>query len=160
MAPGEAHEPSSREGEPASESASSGAQRGGKRPGAGRKQVEIDLTTVEKLSVLQCSDEELGAVCGVSARTIRKRRKDPQFAAAINVGRAKGRISVRRAQMRLLEAGNPTMAVWLGKQLLGQREVTPVELTGANGQPVQIAVEVLDGILDQAAKGKKNRRPR
>ena len=68
----------------------------------------------------------------------------------MRVGRAKGRISVRRMQMQLLEAGNATMAVWLGKQLLGQRDVTPVELTGGSGQPVQIALEVLDGIIDQA----------
>jgi hypothetical protein len=131
---------------------------GGKRPGAGRKPVQIDLANLEKLCVLQCTDEEIGAFVGVSARTIQERRKDPQFAEAMRAGRAKGKISVRRAQMRLLEAGNATMAVWLGKQLLGQREVTPVELTGVNGQPVQIALEVLDGILDQAQKGKKSRR--
>jgi hypothetical protein len=36
-------------------------------------------------------------------------------------GKAKGRISVRRAQMKLLEAGNGTMGVWLGKQLCRAR---------------------------------------
>lgn len=35
-------------------------------------------------------------------------------------GKAKGRLSVRRLQMKLLERGNATMGVWLGKQLLGQ----------------------------------------
>ena len=37
-------------------------------------------------------------------------------------GKAKGRISVRRMQMKLLENGNATMGAWLGKQLLGQRD--------------------------------------
>jgi len=34
---------------------------------------------------------------------------------------------VHRHQMKLLEAGNATMAVWLGKQLLGQRDVITAE---------------------------------
>ncbi len=153
--------PSSSEDQPASGAGSPSRGPGGKRLGAGRKPVDIDLTNLEKLCALHCTDDELGAYYGVSARTIRKRRKDdPEFAAAESVGRAKGKISVRRRQMQLAEAGNPTMLIWLGKQWLGQREVTPVELTGVNGQPVQIALEVLDGILDQARKGKKTRRDR
>lgn len=150
--------PSSKEDQPASGASSRGNGPGGKRPRAGRKPVEIDLTNLEKLCVLQCTYEEIGAFFAVSARTIQKRCKDPQFAEAVRTGRAKGKISIRRAQMRLAEAGNATMTIWLGKQYLGQREVTPVELTGVNGQPVQIALEVLDGILDQATKGKKTRR--
>ncbi len=35
-------------------------------------------------------------------------------------GKAKGRISVRRMQMKLLEQGNATIGVWLGKNILGQ----------------------------------------
>lgn len=37
-------------------------------------------------------------------------------------GYALMRISIRRQQMKLLEAGNATMAVWLGKQYLGQTD--------------------------------------
>ena len=37
-------------------------------------------------------------------------------------GKAKGRLSIRRMQLKLLEAGNATMGVWLGKQYLGQRD--------------------------------------
>ena len=56
-------------------------------------------------------------------------------------GKAKGRISVRRAQMRLLEAGNATMGVWLGKQLIGQRDIVTNEHTGSAGGPIQLAVK-------------------
>jgi hypothetical protein len=56
--------------------------------------------------------------------------------------------------MKLLDAGNATMGVWLGKQFLGQRDVTPIELSGTNGKPMQITLEVIDAIL---AKGKKAR---
>jgi len=64
-----------------------------------------------------------------------------KFAEAMERGRAKGRISVRRHQMKLLEAGNATMSVWLGKQLLGQRDVITAEHVGGGGGPIQVAVK-------------------
>jgi hypothetical protein len=72
-------------------------------------------------------------------------------------GRAKGRISVRRAQMKLLEAGNAAMGIWLGKQLLGQRDVTPIELSGVDGKNLQISLEAVDAILahKKSGSGKK-----
>ena len=134
-----------------------GVMRGGKRPGAGRKSVKIDLDQLERLSALQCTDEELAAVFGVSTRTIEGRKKQPQFAQAIERGKAKGRISVRRAQMKQLEAGNSAIAIWLGKQLLGQRDVTPLELSGPNAHDERIAIGVLDEILKQRQKKPRER---
>lgn len=128
---------------------------GGVRPRAGRKPVKIDLGELEKLCGLQCNDEEIAAWFGVSARTIEQRRKQPQFAEVMRRGKAKGRISVRRAQMKLLEAGNGLMGVWLGKQLLGQRDVTPIELSGPNGQPAQFSLEAIDELLATARKASK-----
>src|SRR5579871_1354951 len=97
---------------------------GGKRPGSGRKAIEIDLHTVEKLNALHCTDPEIAACVGVSARTYRERKKNKDFAEVVSRGRAKGKISVRRAQVRLLEAGNATMAIWLGKRWLDQKDKT------------------------------------
>ena len=112
---------------------------GGFRPNSGRKPVEIDLVELEKLCALQCTDEEIASFFGVSTRTIENRRRQRRFDEVMKRGRAKGRISVRRSQMKLLEAGNSTMGVWLGKQLLGQREVITNELTGSGGGPIAIA---------------------
>jgi hypothetical protein len=42
--------------------------------------------------------------------------------------------------MKLLEDGNGTMGVWLGKQLLGQRDVITNEHVGSNGGPIQVAL--------------------
>jgi hypothetical protein len=108
---------------------------------AGRKPVQIDLTELEKLCSLHCTDEELADWFGVSTRTIENRRKRPEFAQAMQRGRSKGRISVRRAQMKLLESGNGTMGVWLGKQLLGQRDVITSEHVGSGGGPLQVAMK-------------------
>ena len=126
--------------------------RGGSRTGAGRKPVEIDLEQLEKLASLGCTDEEIAAFFRCTTRTIEKRRKEPAFKEALERGKAIGRISVRRSQMKLLEAGNATMGVWLGKQLLGQRDVTPIELTGANGSEIKFSKEIIDAIISEAKK--------
>jgi hypothetical protein len=125
---------------------------GGHRVGAGRKPVSIDLVELQKLCSLQCTHEEIAAWFNCSVRTIETYSKKPEIAEVMARGRAKGRISVRRAQMKLLESGNATMGVWLGKQLLGQRDVTPVELSGANGTPLQLSLEVVDAILTRPKK--------
>ena len=57
--------------------------KGGRRPRAGRKAIRTDLAEVEKLSVLQCTDEEIASFFGVSARTIERRKKKPAFAEAM-----------------------------------------------------------------------------
>src|SRR5215470_13595996 len=78
---------------------------------------------------MQATDEEIAAWFGVNRKTIERRRKVPKFAELMERGKAKGRISVRRMQMKLLEQGNATMGVWLGKQILGQTD--HVNVTGS-----------------------------
>jgi hypothetical protein len=108
---------------------------------AGRKPAPIDLTELEKLCALQCTDQEIADWFGVSTRTIETRRKRPEFSQAMQRGRSKGRISVRRAQMKLLENGNGTMGVWLGKQLLSQRDTLINEHVGSGGGPIELAMK-------------------
>jgi hypothetical protein len=101
---------------------------------------KIDLVELERLSAMQCTDEEVGAWFGVTTRTIERRRKNARFAEVMNRGRAKGRISVRRAQLKLLEAGNATMGVWLGKNILGQVDEIRHELFGNISTQLQIVI--------------------
>jgi hypothetical protein len=122
--------------------------RGGSRPSAGRKTIPIDLVELEKLCSIHCTDEELAHIFGVSVRTIEKRRKNPEFAQVMNRGQAKGCISLRRQQMKLVEKGNAPMTIWMGKQWLGQRDVTPIELSGSNGKPIRISWEAIHEVLD------------
>jgi hypothetical protein len=75
---------------------------------------------VEKLAALNCTLEEIAAFFSVSLPTID--RLVAIGREAIECGRYKGRLSVRREQFKLLQAGNATMGIWLGKQLLGQRD--------------------------------------
>jgi hypothetical protein len=100
----------------------------------GRPKVKMGLEEVENLSRLNCTMDELAAYFEVDVRTVQLRaQKEPQFRAAIERGQAMGRLSVRRQQIRLLEQGNPTMAIWLGKQVLGQRDKFDTEVTIKDG---------------------------
>jgi hypothetical protein len=86
---------------------------------------KIDLRELEKLCALQATDEEVAAFFEVSTRTIERRRKNPKFLEVMKRGQAKGRLSLRRMQLRMAERGNPALLIWLGKQLLGQQDRYP-----------------------------------
>jgi hypothetical protein len=116
---------------------------GGKRDGAGRKSASIDLVELEKLCALQCTDEDLAAFFGLTVRTIERRRLKPAFAAAMEQGRAKGRLSVRRSLFAQAANGNTAAAIFLAKNLLGYRDVRRNEHSGPDGSPIPI-----DGGLD------------
>jgi len=90
---------------------------------AGRPRTEIDLDELRKLMALNCTMAEVAAFFGCNKRTIERRAaEDEEFAEIIESGRADGMLSVRRQQFQIMEGGNATMAIWLGKQLLGQRD--------------------------------------
>jgi hypothetical protein len=103
----------------------------------GRKPVLIDLAVLEKLCALNCTVEEIAGFLNVSVRTIEKRCKQPEFAAVMQRGRAMGRISLRRSQIKLMEGGNGTMGIWLGKQFLGQRDGGATEHSRGAGGPIE-----------------------
>ena len=107
-----------------------------KKAGAPRKR--IDLDELEKLAELQCTYNEAAAFFDVSRDTIIRRMKEDTFRERWEAGQQKGLISLRRTQFRLAEK-NATMAIFLGKQYLGQRDVQ--EIAGArDGEPIPIEI--------------------
>ena len=89
-----------------------------------RPRIEIDQSQFEKLCSIQCTQEEIAGFFGCSPDTIERwcrREYKEGFAEVYSKKRGVGKISLRRAQFRMAET-NPTMAIWLGKQYLGQRE--------------------------------------
>jgi hypothetical protein len=104
----------------------------------------IDLAELERLCMMQCTDEEIAAWFGVTSRTIERRRQNPKFAEVMERGKAKGRISVRRQQLKLLEAGNATMGVWLGKQILGQSDHMRHQIQGQAANLMVIIPRAID----------------
>ena len=126
---------------------------GGKRPRSGRKAVNIDLEQVEKLCSLQCTDEELASVLGVSARTIERRKSQLAFAEAMVRGKAKGKVSLRRNLWALAAKGNPAANIFLAKNLLGMKDYFANELSGPDGGPIAIGpAPELGGLTDEELK--------
>lgn len=104
------------------------------------KQVEIDLRQVEELAALMCSPEEASGVLGLSRATMyRYLDKDEAIKEAWDRGRQDGCVSLRRTQFKLAQS-SAAMAIFLGKQYLGQRDMLSHELTGHSGGPVEQTV--------------------
>lgn len=90
----------------------------------GRPKKEIDQEVFEGLCRIQCTLEEIASWFKCSEDTIErwcKRTYAQTFAESYKKYSASGKISLRRAQMKLAEK-NATMAIWLGKQYLGQKD--------------------------------------
>lgn len=106
----------------------------------GPKPKPINIEQVQILASIQCTYEEIAAVIKIKKRAFIDRvNADPALKAAIEEGWQNGKASIRRQQFKLLEAGNATMAVWLGKNYLGQRDNLDTKLTGSGpGGEIQL----------------------
>lgn len=89
----------------------------------GRPKKEIDYEAVEKLANIQCTQEEIASFLELSVRTL---QRDEEFCRLYKKGKENGKMSLRRMQFKIAEK-NPTMAIWLGKQYLGQRDNLDIE---------------------------------
>lgn len=90
----------------------------------GRPKKEIDQEQFERLCGLQCTLEEVCDFFQVTDKTLNRWCRDiygETFSDVFAKKRSFGKIALRRAQFRLAEK-NAAMAIWLGKQFLGQRE--------------------------------------
>ena len=111
----------------------------------GRPKIQIDYNTVEKLANIQCTQEEIASFLGVSVRTL---QRDEEFCRIYKKGQENGKMSLRRMQYKLAEK-NPTMAIFLGKQYLGQRDNIEVEHNAQNG--------ILGDLIGALNKAKENK---
>lgn len=95
-----------------------------------RPRKEIDKKQFESLCGLQCTKEEICGFFDVTDKTLEnwcRRTYKAGFSEVFRQKRGKGKISLRRHQWRLAEK-NASMAIWLGKQYLEQRDNPEPEL--------------------------------
>lgn len=111
---------------------------------AGRPKIVIDYTAVEKLASIQCTQEEIANFLDVSVRTL---QRDEEFCRIYKKGQDTGKRSLRRIQFKLAEK-NTAMAIFLGKQYLGQRDIVE-EVDNTQMQKVE---ELLNKIEQEAGK--------
>jgi hypothetical protein len=93
-------------------------------PGRPLKLLADDQTiaTVSGLAKIQCTHREAAAVLGVARETFEKfLGREEKARAAWENGQQSGLASLRRRQFAMAET-NAAMAIWLGKQYLGQKD--------------------------------------
>ena len=98
------------------------------------KKYNIDTTEVEKLAGYGCTNIEIANFFGCSSDLIEK-----SYSEFLTKGRADLKKRLRKAQIDSACAGNPTMLIWLGKQMLNQTDrqeiehIRPIEDVEFNG---------------------------
>ncbi len=110
----------------------------------GRPRIEINKEEFEKLCALLCSEEEIASWFDVSVDTLCrwcKREYGVTFAEIYKTKSEKGRIALRRYQFKLAEK-YPAMAIFLGKQYLGQRD--NVDNTEGVDEGVPPVINIMD----------------
>lgn len=110
-----------------------------------RPRKEIDQKQFENLCALQCTEEEICNWFDICTETLNawcKRTYKKRFSEVFAQKRGKGKISLRRSQWKLAEK-SATMAIWLGKQYLGQRDNVDVIVSDAKG----IALDELEKMV-------------
>ncbi|MDI6755323.1 MAG: hypothetical protein QME78_13130 [Thermodesulfobacteriota bacterium] len=88
-----------------------------------------------------CTLQEISYAFGCSEDTLELRCKEKtglKFTEFYKKHSGKGKMSLRRAQYKLALEGNATMQIWLGKNILKQRDA-PEDIDQTNiAQPVSI----------------------
>lgn len=97
----------------------------------GRPRKEIDIKQFENLCKLQCTETEICEWFEVCEDTLNKWCKETYgqtFSEIYAQKRGQGRISLRRTQWKHAE-NSASMAMFLGKQYLGQSDNTNINLS-------------------------------
>ena len=106
---------------------------------------------------IQCTAEEISGVLGMSVDTLGRRIKEREIEGVENFADLykrhsdEGKASLRREQWKAAQAGNTTMLVWLGKQMLGQRDKVESDFTSSDGSMTPVT-----NIVNQLVQPKKD----
>lgn len=96
-----------------------------KKNKGGRPKIVIDYAIVEKFASMQCTYKEIACFFECSEDRL---KKDEEFIHHYKKAFESGKMSLRRIQWKLAER-NTAMAIWLGKQYLGQRDIIENQIT-------------------------------
>ena len=88
----------------------------------GRPNKKVDEKVIANLSQIGCTQEEIGSVVGISARTLQRR-----FSDLVEENKNIGKASLRKRMWTSALKGNPNMMIWLSKNYLGMKDRTVQE---------------------------------
>jgi hypothetical protein len=90
----------------------------------GRPEKDIDWEKFEELCHIQCTHDEIASMCHVAKSTLYERAEKHyglDFPTVYKRFSEGGKCSLRRTQFKISNKSTP-MAIWLGKQYLGQKD--------------------------------------
>ena len=119
--------------------------------GRGRPKMKLNATgiaVIEAMASLGATEEEIAGCLRCTVETLHSSYNEPIFSECIKKGRNDGKMSLRRTQFRLAQE-SATMAIWLGKQILGQREKPIEESRDTDDTPVELNIIVEDATQDE-----------
>jgi hypothetical protein len=99
----------------------------------GRPKKPLDEDVIAKLSQIGCTQEEIGAVVGISARTLQRR-----YADLVAENKNKGKASLRKKLWEKALKGDPKLLIWLSKNELNM--VDKIHTT-ATVEPLPLIIE-------------------
>ena len=106
---------------------------------------------------IQCTAEEICGIFGISEDTLGRRIAErgidgvKNFADLYKKHSGEGKASLRRMQWKAAEAGNPTMLVWLGKNMLDQKDKVEQDHTSSDGSMTPPKTVILRGVKPDGA---------
>lgn len=111
-----------------------------------RHPTELDKKQFENLCGLQCTKEEVCSWFEITDKTLEawcKRTYGQGFSEVFAQKRGKGKISLRRAQFQLAQK-NASMAIFLGKNYLGQKDHPNDEMdTASVGEGLRALADII-----------------
>jgi hypothetical protein len=105
-------------------------------PRTGRPKKEITVTPeqfIETLSECGCTKTEIACRLNISVDTF-----DRSYAALYRKGKECGKSKLREKLVQTALAGNVTALIFLAKATLGLKETNALELSGPDGQPIEM----------------------
>lgn len=121
----------------------------------GRPKKEIDKKQFESLCALFCTEEDIADFFDCSIDTVNnwckrtykdENGKEMTFSDVYKKKNSKGKVSLRRCQFKLAEK-NASMAIWLGKQYLGQSDNIDIQ-----AESPHITINVESATMDDIEK--------
>lgn len=109
----------------------------------GRPRIEINVEQFKKLCSMQCTLDEIAGFFDCSPDTIEnfcKSKFKARFSDIYKRFSQTGKVSLRRTQFKLAEK-NANMAIWLGKQYLGQRDNIDISANKMEDDPMTKAIK-------------------
>ena len=82
-----------------------------------RPQKNVDEKVIASLSQIGCTQEEIGSVIGISARTLQRR-----YADLVAENKNRGKASLRKKMWEKALKGNDKLLIWLSKNELNMKD--------------------------------------